>query len=89
MSDLRKPALEDKELLTVAETAECFKLSRRKHFRLTENRHLPFLAMYGSRKLVIRDEFVKYLNKPGVKEELANGKPMKKKRCEAPCSENW
>ena len=30
---------------------------------LKENRKLGFLAMYGSRKLIIRSEFQKYLDK--------------------------
>ena len=78
-----RPSLEDKDFLTVIETAEFFGLSRRKLFRLVEEENLPFLAMYGTRKLVIKDEFKKYLRKPGVKEELANGKPRTKKRLEA------
>lgn len=41
------------------------------------------MAMYGTRKLIIKDEFIKYLKKPGVKEGLVNGKPRTKKRLEA------
>lgn len=37
-------------------------------FRLTSQRGLPFMAKYGTRKLIIKDEFVKYLNKSGMKE---------------------
>ena len=68
--------------MTVIETAEFYGLSRRKLFRLVEEKNLPFLAMYGTRKLIIKAEFVKYLNKPGIKEGLANGKPRTKKRQE-------
>jgi len=50
---------------------------------LVEEGNLPFMAMYGTRKLIIKDEFVKYLGKPGVKEGLANGKPRSKKRLKA------
>ena len=78
-----RPSLEDKDFLTVIETAEFFGLSRRKLFRLVEEENLPFLAMYGTRKLVIKDEFMKYLRKPGVKEGLATGRPRTKKRLEA------
>lgn len=77
-----RPSLTDKDFLTVIETAEFFGLSRRKMFRLTEEKNLPFMAMYGTRKLIIKEEFIKYLNKPGIKEGLANGKPRTKKRFE-------
>lgn len=77
-----RPSLADKDFLTVIETAEFFGLSRRKMFRLTEEKDLPFMAMYGTRKLIIKEEFIKYLNKPGIKEGLANGKPRTKKRFE-------
>ena len=80
---MKKPALEDKDFLTVIKTTELFGLSRRKMFRLVEEEKLPFLAMYGTRKLIIKDEFIKYLKRPGVKEGLANGKPRTKKRLEA------
>ena len=39
--------------------------------------------MYGSRKLIIKDEFIKYLNRPGIKEGLKNGKPRTKKGLKA------
>ena len=77
---MHKPTLEGKDFLTVIETAEFFGLSRRKLFRLVEEKNLPFMARYGTRKLIIKDEFIKYLQKPGVKEGLANGKPRTKKR---------
>ena len=50
---MNKPLLEDKDFLTVIETAEFFGLSRRKLFRLVEEGNLPFMAMYGTRKLII------------------------------------
>lgn len=80
---MNKPLLEEKDTLTVIETAELFSLSRRKLFRLVEEANLPFMAYYGSRKLITKDEFIKYLGRPGVKEGLANGKPRTKKRLEA------
>lgn len=79
---MNKPLLENKDFLTLIETAEFFGLSRRKLFRLVEEENLPFMAMYGTRKLIIKDEFIRYLGKPGVKEGLANGKPRTKKRFE-------
>ena len=80
---MSRPSLADKDFLTVIETAEYFGLCRRKLFRLAEEKNLPFMAMYGTRKLVIKDEFKKYLKRPGVKEGLANGKLRTMKRLEA------
>ena len=67
---MSRPSLADKDFLTVIETAEYFGLSRRKLIRLAEEKNPPFMAMYGTRKLIIKDEFIKYLKKPGVKEGL-------------------
>lgn len=80
---MQKPSLEEKDLLTVSETAKLYNLSRRKLFRLVEEEQLPFMALYGTRKLVIKDEFVKYLGRPGKKEALKNGEPRTKKRLKA------
>lgn len=79
---MKKPSLEDKDYLTPSEAAEYFGLSRRKFFRLCEGNN-GFIALYGERKLIIKDEFRKYLALPGVKEELANGKPRTKKGFQA------
>lgn len=78
-----KPSLQDKDFLTVIETAELFGLSRRKMFRLTSQSGLPFMAKYGTRMLIIKDEFIKYLNKSGMKGELKNGEPRTKTRFKA------
>lgn len=80
---MEKPRLEDKELLTVYEAAELFHLSRRKLIRLVNQGHLPFLVKYGNRRLVIQTELVKYLEYPGRKEELANGRSWTKKGFQA------
>ena len=61
---MSKPILEEKDILNPNEAIELFVLSRRKFYKLLkENRKLGFLAMYGSRKLIIRSEFQKYLDK--------------------------
>ena len=61
---MSKPILEEKDILNPNEAIELFVLSRRKFYKLLkENRNLGFLAMYGSRKLIIRSEFQKYLDK--------------------------
>lgn len=55
---MSKPILEEKDILNPNEAIELFVLSRRKFYKLLkENRNLGFLAMYGSRKLIIRSEF--------------------------------
>ena len=62
---MSKPILKEKDILNPNEAIELFVLSRRKFYKLLkENRKLGFLAMYGSRKLIIRsEEFQKYLVK--------------------------
>lgn len=61
---MSKPILKEKDILNPNEAIELFVLSRRKFYKLLkENRNLGFLAMYGSRKLIIRSEFQKYLVK--------------------------
>ena len=59
---MSKPILKEKDILNPNEAIELFVLSRRKFYKLLkENRKLGLLAMYGSRKLIIRSEFQKYL----------------------------
>ena len=60
--------------LNPEEAIELFSLSRRKFYRLIkEEKQLSFIALYGSRRLVIRGEFEKYLEaNPKIKEGLEN-----------------
>ena len=71
---MRKPALAEKDILNPEEAIELFGLSRRKFYRLIkEERQLGFVALYGSRRLIIRGEFEKYLKtNTEVKEGLKN-----------------
>ena len=70
-----KPKLNEKDLLNPSEAIELFGLINRKFRALLASEHrLPFLAVYGSRKLIIRQEFERYLQKPGIKEALLNGR---------------
>lgn len=71
---MRKPVLAEKDFLNPEETIELFNLSRRKFYRLIkEEKKLNFIALYGSRRLVIRGEFEKYLEaNTEVKEGLKN-----------------
>lgn len=70
-----KPKLNEKDLLNLGEATTLYSLSNRK-FRafLASEQNLPFLVGYGSRKLIIRQEFERYLQKPGLKEALLNGR---------------
>ena len=61
---MSKPILEEKDILNPNEAIELFVLSRRKFYKLLkENRKLGFLGMFGSRMVIIRSEFQKYLVK--------------------------
>ena len=70
---MRKPSLAEKDFLNPNEAIELFGLSRRKFYKLLEGKKLRFIALYGSRKLIIRAEFEKYLeSNPEAKEVLKN-----------------
>lgn len=57
-----KADLSKKDVLNPQEAIELFVLSRRKFYALLKSEaELEFLAMYGTRKLIIRTEFEKYL----------------------------
>ena len=59
---MKKPAAEQKDILNQEEAIVYFGLSRRKFYKLLkEGKNIPFMAMYGSRRLIIRTEFAKYL----------------------------
>lgn len=61
---MKKPAAEQKDILNQEEAIVYFGLSRRKFYKLLkEGKNIPFMAMYGSRRLIIRTEFAKYLEK--------------------------
>lgn len=75
---MTRPVLEEKDLLTVIETAVLFGLSRRKMLCLAKQEDLPFVAKYKGRKLVIKDEFIRYLENTETKESLKNGRTKKR-----------
>ena len=61
---MKKPMANEKDILNQEEAIVHFGLSRRKFYKLLkEGKDTPFMAMYGSRRLIIRTEFVKYLEK--------------------------
>ena len=74
---MKKPDLSDKDVFNPSEAVEFYGFSRRRFFRLLENaEELPFVAMYRTRKLIIRSEFEAFLRfHPEKKEELLNGRP--------------
>ena len=54
---------ESKDVLNPTETIEYFGLSRRKFYSLLNERtKYSFIVLYGSRKLIIKSGFEKYLN---------------------------
>lgn len=67
---MKGPILEEKALLTVREASDVLHLSYRKLYALTQQDNVPFMAMYRSRKLIIKDELIRYLKQPGMKEAL-------------------
>lgn len=61
---MKKPSAEQKDILNQEEAIVYFGLSRRKFYKLLkEGKNIPFMAMYGSRRLIIRNEFEKYLER--------------------------
>lgn len=77
---MRRPPLQDKEIFNPEEAAAFYGLSLPK-FRafLRKEKGLPFTALYGKRKLIIRGIFETYITAhPEIKEELKSGKLSKK-----------
>ena len=78
---MRRHNPEEKQLLSLREASAVFNLSYQKLYQLVLKGDTSFVAYY--RRLVIRDEFVKFLNSDGNMEKLANAKNRTKKRLEA------
>lgn len=61
---MKKQSADQKDVLNQEEAIVYFGISRRKFYKLLkEGKNIPFMAMYGSRRLIIRTEFAKYLEK--------------------------
>ena len=59
---MKKATPESKDMLNPTETIEYFGLSRRKFYSLlSEKKKHSFIVLYGSRKLIIKVAFEKYL----------------------------
>lgn len=80
---MKRPNPEDKQLLSLREASAVFNLSYQKLYQLVLKGDTSFVAYYRTRRLVIRDEFVKFLNSDGNMEKLVNAKNRTKKRLEA------
>ncbi len=80
---MKRPNPEEKQLLSLREASAVFNLSYQKLYQLVLKGDTSFVAYYRTRRLVIRDEFVKFLNSDGNMEKLANAKNRTKKRLEA------
>lgn len=76
---MSKPTLEDKDYLTPTEATVFFDLSARKFYKLLKTGTYGFVAMYGTRKLIIKSEFEKYLELRGIKEALKKDGKHKKR----------
>lgn len=74
-------SLGEKDYLSPTEVIQYWNLSNRKFYAFLKEGQYDFIAFYGTRKLIIRTEFDKYLKKnPKVKEELANGESNQAKK---------
>jgi len=72
--------LGEKEYLNPQEAIKYWNLSNRKFYEFLKSGPYKFIALYGTRKLILRAEFDRYLKThPEVKEALANGEPNKKR----------
>lgn len=76
-----KLSLGEKDYLSPGEAIKYWNLSNRKFYEFLKKDQYDFIALYGTRKLIIRTAFEKYLNEnPRVKEALANGISNKAKK---------
>ena len=74
-------SLGEKDYLSPTEAIQYWNLSNRKFYAFLKKGQYGFIAFYGTRKLIIREEFDKYLKKnPKVKEALANGESNQAKK---------
>ena len=61
---MSKPILKEKDILNPNEAIELFVLSRRKFYALIKEKpDNDFIVFYGSRRLIIRTAFEKYILK--------------------------
>lgn len=59
-----RPSLENKDVMTVQETIDYYRLSRRKFYALLHEKGLTFVAFYyDNRRLILCRKLEKYLEK--------------------------
>ena len=69
-----------KNFMNPREARAYWNLSGRKFYKFLDEGPHSFLAFYGKRKLIIREEFEVFLQEnPLIKEALKNGKPHTKR----------
>ena len=62
---MKKATPESKDVLNPTEAIDYFGLSRRKFYSLLQEKSKhSFVILYGTRKLIIKTAFEKYLNAP-------------------------
>ncbi len=73
---MKKVDLESKSIFNPEEAIVFYNLSRRKFKKLLdEQKDLSFVAFFRTRKLILREEFERYMaENPEIREELKNGK---------------
>jgi len=85
---MARAELKSKDIFNPEEAVEFYRLSRRKFKKLlSQEEPLPFIAFYGKRKLIIRSEFERYVERhPEVMEEIKSAKEKlrEEKRFQAP-----
>ena len=70
----------EKDYLTPLEAARYWSLSKNKFYLFINSGTYSFVVLYRKRKLILREEFDKYLSlNPKVKETLQNGRNNKKR----------
>jgi hypothetical protein len=73
---MKRPPLDQKDLLNLGETVELYDLKRDKLLELLNSSEcLPFILIYRKRRMIVRQQFDIYLNThPEWEEELKRAK---------------
>ena len=85
---MARAELKSKDIFNPEEAIEFYRLSRRKFKKMLSGEEpFPFIAFYGKRKLIIRSEFERYIERnPEMMEEIRSAKEKlrEKKRFQTP-----
>lgn len=79
--EMKRAKLEDKSIFNPEETVLFYDLSHRKFKRLIDmDDELPFVALFRTRKIILRKEFEKYMEEnPEIMEGLKSANVLSKK----------